>query len=82
MSATADLPAKNNAVADFTAAGYADLAGHQAALADYHVMGNLNEVIDFRACADSRLAEFCPVNAAICAYLDIILDNDDAVVRD
>ncbi len=82
LSDTADLPTQNNAVAELTTAGYTGLACYQAALADYDVMGNLNEVVNFCAGADSRLAEFCPVNAAIGAYLDKVLDNNNAVVRD
>jgi hypothetical protein len=76
----ADLTSEDNAIADFRAASYADLPRYQTTFADYHVVGNMNEVINFCACTYSGFAEFGPVDAAIGAYFDEILDNNDAVV--
>ena len=46
-----------------------------------HIMGDLHEIIDFRAFTDSRVARGTAIDRRIGADLDIVLNNDAAELR-
>jgi len=75
----ADLP---DSSAQAATARDPHLGGDQAALADDDVVRDLHQVVDLCACSDYRIAKFRPVNAAVGANFDEVLDDDAAVVGD
>ena len=62
-------------------AGYAALGNDDAMSADHHVMGNLNEIIDFSALADHRVADATAIDRGAGAYFHVVLNNDSAELR-
>ena len=75
VPAHAHLPAEHHVVADFGAAGDADLRGHQHVASDGDAVGDLHEVVDLRAGLDARLADGGPIDGRVRAELDIVLDD-------
>ena len=63
------------------ASGNPDLRGQQRVPSDVHAMPDLNEIIDFGACANSRLADGRAIDRRVRADLDVIFDHDDARLR-
>jgi hypothetical protein len=43
---------------------------------------NLNEVVDLRACPDSRLANGRPIDRRVCPDLDVVFDREGTNLRD
>lgn len=76
-----NLAAKNGIIPDFCAAGNADLRNEQRSFADFDIVRNLHEVVDFSPFADYRLVEARPVNASICPDFNIVADNNLADLR-
>ena len=67
--------ADNAIILDRNAARNSRLGRYHTALADVHVMADLNKIIYFRTFADPGLAESSAVDACICSDLDVVLDN-------
>ena len=76
-----DLPCQSNILPQLRAPGDTRLGRHDRVLADDHVVGNLNEVIDLCAPADDGLTEGRSIDGRVCANLDIVFDDDDAGLR-
>src|SRR5258706_3236168 len=76
MPAYAHLPAEHHVVADLGAAGDPDLRGHQHVASDGDAVRDLDEIVDFRAGLDARLADSWPIDGRVRAELDIVFDDD------
>lgn len=61
----ADLPAEHDVLACFGRAGDACLGGDHIVLANFDVVGNLDEIVYFRAFADDRLLKAGAIDAGI-----------------
>ncbi len=81
MSRDADLSAEHGEVANRRASRNSDLRDQQRALADLHVVGNLNEVVDFRSRADERSFETRPVYACVRADFNVVFHDHLADLR-
>ena len=81
MAGDADLPAHHNVISHLGAAGDADLRAQQAVLADFHIVRDVDEVVDFRALADGRRAEGATVNRNVRADLYVVADDDMSNLR-
>ncbi len=78
----AHLPGQGDPVADASAARDADLSGDHRVLADRDRVAHLHQVVELRAPADAGLAERGPVHGGQRADLDVVLDDDDADLRE
>ena len=78
----ADLAGHGHVVADGDRAGDADLRHEQAVLADLGAVADGDQVAEFGALADDRLAEGGAVDAAVGADLDVVADLHVADLRD
>ena len=77
----ADTAAQHALVADGHAARNAAVAGDHRVHADPHIVGDLHQIVDFRALPDHRVAQRAPVDRRVCADLDIVLYDDTAELR-
>ena len=75
------LAADHHAVAQSDAASHPRLACDNAVAADDNVVGNLYEVVDFRAFADHGVTTAAPVNSCASADLNIVVNNYAAELR-
>src|SRR6266516_2671574 len=81
MPGDTDLPGQSHVVAQSRAPGNADL-GHKNAMLPYnHVMGDLNEVIDFGAFTDDRRTQGRTINRYIRADFHIVMNDHVANLR-
>src|SRR5262249_1337549 len=58
------------------------LRGDRGIVSDDDIMPDLNEIVKLDAAADARLAEGRPVDRTVGADLDVVLDDDNAALRD
>jgi hypothetical protein len=76
MAREADLPAKDDVIAQPGAAGDANLRNEEAMFANAHVVSNLDEVVNFGAIANSRRAKRAAIHGDIRADLDVVTNDD------
>ncbi len=70
-------PARQHAMlADFSASRDTNTRSHRRVVADLHVVGNLNLVVQFDAIANSRISQRTPIDCRIDADLDVITEGD------
>ena len=81
MSRHANLSAKHAPVANLGRTGHADLGRHHGILANFAVVGNLDEVVKLHAPAHIGAAHRGAVNAGICADFHVVLNGYDADLR-
>src|SRR5947209_3655248 len=72
----AGLAAHGNVVPDGARAGDANLGGKYVVLADFAVVGDLDEVVDLGAVADRGRLKRAAVDGAPRADLDVVADHD------
>src|SRR5271170_71106 len=66
------LPADHGKISDRYAARYADLRDDQAVPSDRAVVSDLDEIVDFRAFANDRIAGRAAIDRGVGADLDIV----------
>ncbi len=69
------------AAPDFGTAGNADAACHGCVIADKHVMGNLDLVIQLDAVPDHRIVQCASIDRRIGANFNVITDHDTTNLR-
>ena len=82
MFADADLSSNQGLGADRRTAGNARLRGNQGVLADFDVVRNLNQVVQFDPAANDRGLQRSAIDAGIRADFDIIFDDDSSHLRE
>src|SRR5262245_50611431 len=82
MVREADLPSGDDAAAEPTRAGDADLRHDDRVLTDLDVVADLHEVVDLRAATDDGPAQHGAVDRGVGADVHVVLDHDDADLRD
>ena len=82
MAGKAALAGDRDIIAELGGTGDAHLRNKQAMFPDLHVVPDLDQVIDLGPLADHGLAERCPINRSSGSNLDVVLDPDDADLRD
>src|SRR2546428_294749 len=75
-------PRHHHVVFDDRAAGDARLRRQEHAPADRDAVGDVNQVVDFRARLDARLADRRAVDRGVGANLNVVFDDDGGVLRD
>ena len=78
MVADGGGPAEHHARTQRSRTGNAGLAGEDAVRARFHVMGDLDQIVDLGASADDGGAEFGTIDADAGPELDVILNDDGA----
>ena len=81
MAGDARLSRQKHPIADAAAAGHADLAAEDAALADLRVVADLHQVVDLRSATDRGGVEGGPIHRRVGADLHVVPDHDDADLR-
>lgn len=78
MAVDSALASDRDEVFDCRRSGDADLRGEKTLTSDFDVMGDLHEVIDFRAAADDGVTAAATVDRGVGPDLDIVSDDDPA----
>src|SRR5437016_10407713 len=78
MIRKARLTADHRAISDFSTPSNTDLRHNQTILANRDVVAHLDEIVQFRALAQPRLAQCSAINTGVGADLHIILDDNIA----
>jgi hypothetical protein len=78
----ANLPGQCYRPADARAPGDSCLRRYDRVLANGNIVGDLNQIVDFRSAADNRASQGCPVDRSIGADLDVVFDLDDSDLGD
>src|SRR5262249_58785233 len=78
----AALACRDDAAAEPARAGDADLGDDDRVLPDVHVVADLDEVVDLGPAANDRPAEHGAVDRRVGTDVHIVLDHDDADLRD
>src|SRR6185295_14545133 len=81
MATDTDLPAEHHVVVDARAAGDPDLRRHEHVATDGDPMADHDQVVEFRARLDARLADRWAIDRRICAELDVVFDDDGGHLR-
>src|SRR5437762_3460367 len=81
MTADAGLPRENAAVADAGRPGDSNLRHDQTKAADFHIVSDLNEIVDLRSTADNGVIDASSIDRRVRADLDVISNNAAADVR-
>src|SRR5678816_3950311 len=82
MAGCADLTGEDDIASDLRASCQADLGAQQRVLSNRTCMADLHEIIDLDASGYSRFPDCSSIDGGVCAYLNIILDNDNAGLND
>ena len=82
MSYNAYLGTRDDSVPKLRATRDPRLRYNHAIFTCYYVVRNLDQVVDLRAFSYAGLAECGAVDGCVCAYLYVILKDDDANLRD
>src|SRR6266850_3417354 len=82
MVREADLAGGDDAAAEAARARDSDLGHDDRVLADLDVVADLNEIVDLGPAADDRLAEHGAIDRRVRADVHVVLDHDDAHLRD
>ena len=75
MAANSRLACQNAAVTDARRAGDANLRHDQAEATDFHVVPDLNEIVDLRSIADHRVVDAPSIHRGVGADLYVVPDN-------
>ena len=81
MSGNTGLSGKHDVFAELATAGNAHLRDEQAAFANFDVVRDLDEVINFRAFADDRRAERAAINRHARADFHVVADEHISNLR-
>src|SRR5919198_1034179 len=81
-TAHAASPRQRYLLAEATAAGDADLGQEQVILAHFHIMRDVDQVIDLRPAADDRLAQGSAIDTDIGPDLHVVLHTNPTRLRD
>src|SRR3990170_6028443 len=76
----AHLSADDHAVADGDGAGDAGLGGDDAMAADAHVVGHMDEVVEFGAAPDPSFVQRAAVDGGVGADFNVVLDDHRAAL--
>ena len=82
MAGESALSRDENVIAQLGGAGDADLRDEQAMLPDLHVVPDLDQIVDLGPLAYHGFAQGRPIDRGPGADLDVVLDPDDADLRD
>jgi hypothetical protein len=74
VASQADLPAQDNIVAELGAAGDASLRNDEAMFAEYHVMADLDEIINFGSFANDSGPKRAAINCDVRADFDVVTE--------
>ena len=80
MVGDSDLACHDDAVTDYTTAGYAYLTGKYTALTDNNIVAYLNQVVELCTGPYNGIVKLGPVNTTICPNFHTILNDNAAVV--
>ncbi len=81
MIGDADLPGAANVVPRGDAASQADLRGERVVFAQFAVVSDHHEIVEFGSLADDRRADHAPVDRRVRADLAVLLDPDRSQLR-
>ena len=77
-----DLASKRDVIAEAGTPGDADLGDDDAVLSNHHVVGDLDQIVDFRPFLNPSSPKPGTINRHIRPDFDVIIDLDDADLRD
>ena len=81
MTGNPHLAGQNYVPTYLNTARYADLSNNKGVLAHYHIMCNLNQIIDFCSALDPGFSQCRPINSAVCTYFNIIVNLNNPYLR-
>src|ERR1019366_6780570 len=81
MSGKTGLSGEDDVLAKLATAGDAHLRDDQGAFADFDVVRDLDEVVNFRAFADDRRAQRSAINRHVGADFHVVADDDISDLR-
>src|SRR5258706_6048548 len=81
MPADARLPRENAPIADSRRSRDSNLRHDQTEPTDFHVMSDLNEVVDLGSVTDDSVVDASAIDRRVRADLDVVSDNAAADVR-
>ena len=82
VSVDSGLGGDDDAASDLRASRDAGLADQNRGFSENDIVSHLHEVVDFCAFLDPGFTESCAVDAGVRADLHVVVDLDDAVLRD
>src|SRR5258706_8042571 len=81
MPADAGLPRENAPIADSRRSRDSNLRHDQTKSTDFHVMSDLNEVVDLGSVTDDGVVDASAIDRRVRADLDVVSNNAAADVR-
>lgn len=82
MTRDANLTRQDGKISNFRAAGNSNLAHDDATTANFYVVADLDEIVDFRSCANNGIRASPSIDGSVGSNIDVVFNNNPTKLGD